>query len=142
MMEATKLHGELAQFCGSDTPTIHVLCRNMLMSEGVIYLREHANAFWLLDAIASHYAANEDLRKVRADDRDFDYQHFWVLKKKGDGGATLICQKDKGHKAVVEQEIESTDFPFQGDEFMLYAGLTAVDNVEGRPTIVYLPSEH
>lgn len=141
-MDVAKLHGELAQFCGSDTPTIHSMCRSMLMSEGVIFLREHANAFWLLDAIASHYAANEDLRKARADDRDLDYTHFWVLKKKGEG-ATLICRKDKGCKPIVKQEIDFTDFPFQTDgEFMLYAGLTAVDNVKGRPTIVYLPSEH
>lgn len=157
MMEATQLYRELAQFCGSEIPivrnlslygelaqfseipTIHNLCRSMLMSEGVICLREHANAFWLLDAIALHYAANKALHEARADDRDFDNSHFWVLRKKGDG-ATLVCLKHKGYKVVVEQEIEFTDFPFQADrEFVLYARMTSM---EGRPTIVYLTGEH
>jgi hypothetical protein len=142
MMEASTLHANLSQFCGCEVSTQHAMCRNMFMSEGVVYLREHAEAYWLLDAIASHYSANPKLRKARAENERFDYMHFWVLKKNAEGDCTLICREDSGMKPVVKQEIEYTDFPFPPDgEFMLYAGLTMIDGEE-RPTLVYLPSEH
>ena len=141
MMDAGQLHSQLAQFIGCETPTQHALCPNMFMSEGVVFLREHADCFWLLDAIASHYMANKDLQKERKRDRDFDYMHFWVLKQDGNA-AILTCRKDRGMPDIVTQQFSVTDFPFPpDDEFKLFAGLAAIEGVE-RPTLVYLPSEY
>lgn len=141
MMDAGKLHSELCQFIGCETPTQHALASNVFMSEGIVFLREQAEAYWLLDAIASHYAANQDLHRAFKKDVDLAYLHFWVLTKK-DEGAVLTCRKDQGMPDVVTQEIEITDFPFPADgEFKLFAGLAAIDG-ETNPILVYLPSEY
>jgi len=141
MMEAGKLHAELSQFIGCVTPTRHSLCKSVFMSEGIIYLREHADCHWLIDAITSHYSANRELQKERRRNQNFDYLHFWVLSKQGNG-AILTCREDRGMPDIVTQEIEFTDFPFPSEgEFKLYGGLTAIDR-ETRPTMIFLPSEY
>ena len=53
-MDATQLRSQLAHFTGSATFTRHGLVRSVLMTEGVMFLTEHAGAHWLADAIASY----------------------------------------------------------------------------------------
>ena len=53
-MHPTQLQAHLAQFTGSETFTRHGLARSLLMTEGVAFLAQHAQAHWLTDAIASY----------------------------------------------------------------------------------------
>lgn len=79
-------------------------------TDGVKYIAESCEAFWLLDAI---YSA-QTLRRVKRQ----EFQH-WVLKREGGGNkASLTC--DNGNSNVVyRQLIEYTDFPLESIEFYL-----------------------
>jgi hypothetical protein len=80
----------------------------MLLTDGAKYVAEHAGrhgAYWLMDAIASHQAA-EPIRQTPA------LQEFqlWTLEVAPDKTAKLTCQADSHLPAVIEQLIEYTDF--------------------------------
>ena len=141
MMTAPELHSNLRMFQGCEVPTRHGLVRNFFFSEGIVYLREHAGAFWLVDAIASHIASPK-LRQHMRENEDFARLHFWHLTDNGKGGVTLSAQLDTGETPVVTQEIEYSDFPFDESKmFKLYCGLTMIQN-ETNPILLFLPSEY
>jgi hypothetical protein len=110
----------LAQFTGSLNRYRHWL--GLYYTDGVKYLADHANAYWLLDAIASHQPqALRDLmlREIQ----------FWSLSVHEGGSATLRCCRDTDDVAI-EQAIEWTDFPLP--QIMLYV----------EQGTILLPSEH
>ena len=76
-------------------------------TDGVKYVAENGQAYWLLDAIASWQLES----KVKRDKALGEYQ-FWTLTVGDDRSAILTCERDKGD-VVVEQEIPFTDFPLQ-----------------------------
>jgi hypothetical protein len=92
---------ELNQFYGSATHYKHWL--GLKYTDGVQYLAQEANCYWLLDAIASHQTKN-----LLSDPRLREFQ-IWHLQVK-DNSAVLICEWDT-NKKVLRQEIEYTDFP-------------------------------
>lgn len=115
----TDLAADLRQFNGSENWHRHGLCRNIIYTDGVKYLAETANAFWLIDKIAT----NQMDPKIRAN----EFQ-CWKLKLDGTR-ATLTC--DDGDENVLHtEEITFTDFPLP--EIDLW--------VEG--STILLPSEH
>ena len=137
-MEAATLHANLRQFTGCEQWYRHSVARNVIYSEGMQYLAENGGAYWLIDAIASHIAANPKHKAARNLNSRFNDLHFWKLRKR-DGGAVLEAVEDSGCKPVVTQEIEFTDFPFPADgEFTVYAGTDG----PGSPVKLYLPSEY
>ena len=122
-MKKTKSEIEqgLAQFSGTEEYHKFSPLSRLVATDGVKWLAESAEAYWLLDAIASYQ------QKCSKDAMLRDFQ-AWTLTVK-DGTATLKCERDTGDKKPIRQEIEYTDFPL--DEVKLY-----VEN-----GVVMLPNE-
>ena len=101
----------MAQCYGTDKPyTIHSLCKRLVFTDSIKVIREMANCFWLVDAIASY---QHKLTK----------QSFQVWKLVCDvelHTAILTCGDGNGNE-LVKQEIEYTDFPLS--EITLWAEL-------------------
>jgi hypothetical protein len=110
----------LAQFTGSLNRYHHWL--GLYYTDGVKYLADHANAYWLLDAIASH-----QLEALH--DQMLQEFQFWSLTVHEDASATLCCCRDTDDIAI-EQVIEWTDFPLA--QITLYV----------EQGTILLPSEH
>lgn len=85
-------------------------------TDGVLYLAEKANAYWLLDAIFS-YRRKESFQ-------------LWELKVNKDKSCILTMKEDSDSPILVKQEIEWTDFPLD------YIKLYLIDGV------LLLPSEY
>lgn len=96
---------DLAQFTGTSTYHQHSL--GVQYTDGVYYLAERGEAYWLLDAIASWQADP----KVR-DDRQLQEIQFWKLTVNSDQSATLVCERDLNDIAVT-QAIPFTDFALE-----------------------------
>ena len=110
MLTASEIKSGLVQFYG--TENYHrwsPLFSGHLLTDGVNWLCENADCFWLVDAIASYHA------EAMKDEMMRDMQ-FWTLKVK-DGKATLIGERDTGNVAFT-QEIPFTDFPL--DEIKIW----------------------
>ena len=76
--------------------------KNFVYTDGVKYLLEAAQCYWLLDAIFS-YRRTEDFQ-------------LWSLKV-NNGKAVLTMKEDSDRPNIVEQKIPYTDFPLDGIEF-------------------------
>lgn len=137
---------DLNQFTGCLDWVRHSMNPNILLSEGVVFLAKEANAWWLVDAIASHLTCTKELIRRCLQDEAFDYLHFWYLtrgedKKDGWSSAVLRACPDDGEPPVVTQKIPLTDFPFDrtgGPKFTIYAGTDG----PGTPTKLFLTSEY
>lgn len=125
-MTAAEIERYLNGFCGTETWTKH-WSNMLLMTEGVLAMREVCEAFWLTDIIAS--VQTKELR-----DKCEGFQ-VWTLKKNGNG-CVVECRKDTGLPAVYSQTIEYTDFPL--DEFKFYVGETG----DGYPPTMMLAGEY
>ncbi len=99
---------DLRQFIGSETYYRH--WSGLLYTEGVQYLAEHGQAYWLIDAIASYQ------QQCMKDPMLKSFQH-WILKVNSDRSAQLICERDTDDIAFT-QNIDFTDFPL--DTVKLY----------------------
>lgn len=119
-----------AQFCGTEAYTrLSPLHGRLLCTDGVVWLAENADAFWLIDAIASHQPRcmkDEPLREIQ----------FWTLKVAANKSAVLSCKRDEGDIAFT-QKIKFTDFPLKEVELWVEAGLVGVPCM-----VCLLPSEH
>lgn len=128
------LKEELSQFTGTENYFMHPIpCRPRLVyTDGVKYLAQQANAYWLLDAIASYQnderiTGNEMLREIQ----------FWNLRR-WNGGAILTCVEDSGRRPVITQDIEYSDFPL--DKIELWVELGSLDGTDSA-YVLMLPSE-
>lgn len=113
---------DLAQFTGTSQYYQHPL--GLKYTDGVKYLAENGQAYWLLDAIASWQADP----KIR-DDRQLQEIQFWKLTVNPDQSATLVCEQDLNDIAVT-QAIPFTDF-----------GLESV-TIYCQQGVMLLPSEY
>jgi hypothetical protein len=117
---------QLGQFCNGTSHYYGHTIGRLVYTDGVKFLCENADCYWLLDLIASY----QDSAEVRRDEMLRNMQ-FWTLKvdlenKKG----VAICERDTDDVAF-SQDIPYTDFPLK--EIKLYVG---------PDTIVCLPSEY
>lgn len=117
----SNLQTELAYFTGTENwHRFNPLMRNLLATDGVMYLAEKAQCFWLLDIVGSlklvNTCKNEEFITCK-------------LVKDQKGGAKFTAS-DGNLKVLYTQKIPYTDFPL--DEITLYF----IDNV------VLLPSEY
>ena len=125
-MHPTQLAAQLAQFTGSETFTRHGLARSLLMTEGVVFLAQHAQAHWLTDAIASY------LHDTRASQEEF---HVWRLDVDAvTRHATLVMTDGNSSTPIITQALDYTDFPL--DEITLW--LVA----SGNHWVLMLPQEY
>lgn len=70
-----------------------------ICTDGVKYVAETADAYWLVDAIASYQSKLKNT----------PFQH-WKLTLKG-AGCVLTCDNGNDSKAIITQKISYTDFP-------------------------------
>lgn len=77
--------------------------KNYVYTDGIKYLLEAADAYWLLQAIFS-YRRKEDFQ-------------LWSLKVMSDKTAVLTMKEDTDCPNLVEQKIHYTDFPLEEIEF-------------------------
>lgn len=96
---------DLAQFTGTTNYYQHSL--GIQYTDGVQYLAENGQAYWLIDAIA----AWQFDRRVKRDPMLQEIQ-FWKLTVNEDRSALLVCERDEGDVAV-SQSIPFTDFPLK-----------------------------
>ena len=103
MLAVKEIESGLAQCYGTErywkNPT---LC--FQYTDGVHFLWESCDAYWLLTAISS-YRRKESFQ-------------IWNLKKFDDKTAVLTMQEDSDCPYLVQQKIHYTDFPL--DEIQLY----------------------
>lgn len=109
---------DLAHFTGSEQWYRHALMRNIMYTEGVQYLAEKAQAYWLIDKVATL----QHVPKIRA----HEFQSWKLVVT--NNTATLTCSVDD--VVLHSEHITFTDFPL--DEIELW--------VEGN--VILLPSEH
>jgi hypothetical protein len=131
--KAIHLRQSLQHFTGDLDRYRHGINRQVIYTPGVQYLAEQAEAYWLIDAIASHIGSPAFRKGALQDPRIADL-HFWKLKVLSDRSAVLAATADSGEPAFIQQLIEFTDFPL--DEIDIWAGY------DGRFWTLYLPSEH
>ena len=96
---------ELDAFVGTENIYQHSL--GICYTDGVKYLATKGEAFWLLDAIASHQT-----QQILSQPELQEFQ-IWELTVAEDKSAVLTCRADTNTEPVVRQEIEYTDFPLK-----------------------------
>ena len=119
-MNALEIEETLAQYYG--TMQLHrwsFLFRKHVATDGVLKMAELCQAFWLLDAIASHQP------KLLKDPMLRNFQK-WTLTVK-ESRATLVCELDTDDVAV-RQKIGYTNFPLP--EMVIYVKPTQLGNGE------------
>jgi hypothetical protein len=119
---------DLRQFTGStEKHNLSNMCRplNIYCSDGVKYLADQGRAFWLVDAILSHFPRANKLPQLKD---DMQFWHLKVDEKKH--SAVLYCTDGRTDEHLIEQKIPYTDFPLA--EVKLYLA----------NKFLYLPSEH
>lgn len=105
-MNPYKLKADLLNFTGSES--FHRHLGGMLYTEGVQYLAQHANCYWLLDLVAAH-SKHDAWREVEG---------FVLVKLTVKSDAGLVVFDDGNGEILGEQKIEYTDFPME--EVRLY----------------------
>lgn len=95
---------DLQGFTGSDSfYRYNLFGINALLTEGVIYLAEKAQCFWLINAILSH----QIYKNVSSE----PFQ-VWKLERIVDEeGGWLLSMEDGNDNEITFQEIEFSDFP-------------------------------
>ena len=126
-------HQDLRQFTGDLTRYRHWMNRRVIYTPGVKHLASQAEAYWLVDAIASHFGGQEMIRASQRDMR-LDSMQFWRLDVLDDHSAVLSARADAGEEPFITRLIDYTDFPLNYVD--IWAGY------DGEHWTLYLPSEH
>ena len=95
---------DLAQFIGSESFYCHSL--GLRYTDGVKFMAERAEAYWLIDAIASYQTD-----KHISQDPILKACQVWQLVVHDDKSVTLIVRADSDQAPAITQEIPCTDFP-------------------------------
>lgn len=106
--EAKLTVADLKQFTGSEHFYRHGLSRKHVHTEGVQFLAERAQAYWLLDKIALHGSSNIARERFQV----------WKLTVNADGSATLTTE-DGNDNVLRTENLSFTDFPLR--EISLWA---------------------
>lgn len=96
---------ELLPFTGTECWYRHTVNRQVRFTDGVKYVADRANAYWLLDEIAMIQMFNKQIANKRF--------QVWKLQVAHDLSAELLCE-DGNSRIVYSKEIASTDFPGPG----------------------------
>ena len=120
---------DLRQFTGSESYTRHGLNRKLIYTDGISYVAQEGNAYWLIDAIAIANLFEENVK-------DEEFQ-TWTMAKTTGNSATLKADNGNG-KTLYTQEIEFTDFPL--DEIKMY--VVSAEDFGAGAKMLMLPSEY
>ena len=127
-MNAQQIQDSLSNFTGTDGYHRITIVPHLVATDGVAWLAENAQCYWLIDEIA----LAQMHPKVRSNKRLQEIQ-FWTLKVEGSRG-TLICEEDEG-KPVYTKAIPFTDFPLS--EIRIWVGPG-----DEKTKVALLPSEY
>ena len=114
MMDAETLLQNLQQFCGTEQYYRHFL--GIHYTDGVKYLAQNAQAYWLIDAIGSYQPQLQRTQRLR----EFQVWYLHVgdthefIKPTAGNTAVLTCWEDMptaDTKPAFIQQIPFTDFP-------------------------------
>ena len=111
----------LEQFTGSGNLYRHRLVRRIHFTDGIKYVADAGDAYWLIDEIVSAQLVDGALWKEEL--------QVWNLRVNKDRSAELICYDGSGN-VLLTQRIEETDFPLP-EVRLYYTG-----------QVIMLPSEH
>mgnify|MGYP001179540579 CR=1 FL=1 len=118
MKSINDIQAELKQFIGSCI--YYKSFFGILYTDGVKYLAENCQCYWLIDAVAS-WQYDE---KVKSE--EFQIYKLFVNEDK----SAKLQIEDGNYNVVQTQEFEFTDFPLRKIELWFSNG------------VLYLPSEH
>ena len=121
MRKATFDPSQLAQFIG--TTQYYRILPTFVVTDGVKYLMEQAECYWLAQLYGLHLV-----------DIDFNREQFTVLKLKRRGEGARIFIEDGNGNTLSYQGLDYTDFPM--DEITLFATWS------GEFWVAMLPSEY
>lgn len=110
-MTAERLTEELCYFTGTEKWHRHSLSR-CLYTDGIKYLAEKADAYWLIDAVLSYQ------KKLK----NINFQ-LWNLKKEKGNSFILTCREDKNSPVLISQKIKFSDFILEKFEFYCITGI-------------------
>lgn len=99
-----------------------MLFPRVILTDGALFLAAEAEAYWLMDLIASH------LPKVK------DSFAVVMLQKHGDEATIVLADDNPATVVYARQDVEYTDFPL--DSLTLYA------INDGAHWVILLPSEY
>ena len=138
----TLQQSDLNHFIGDLERFQHPMFPGIIYTPGVQYLAEHGEAYWLIDAVASHIIGNPKFADAIRKDYYLETVHFWHLAvDKSNNTATLTARKDDGIPPFITQEIEYTDFPLS--EANIWASRSSGQIYGGLPKwVLFLPSEY
>lgn len=133
MKSKTELQDGLAMFhggieCTRFSPMLFPKC---VATEGVVWLAENAECYWLLDAIASH------LNNVPATTRQ-DMLIWRLVVTPGENRAAVLFRDDGDGEWLTIQEFELTTFPL--DEITIWT--MGSGDEAGEHVTLLLPSEY
>ena len=127
MISPEELQQSLKHFTSTDNYYRHLL--GIRYTDGIQYLAQEAQCYWLIDVIASHQT-----KKLLADQMLKDFQ-LWLLvvgdshefiKPKPHHQAVVTCWGDTPDPEItpyIRQDIEFTDFPLPEIKLFLVQGV-------------------
>jgi hypothetical protein len=134
MLNATELLNGLGGFYGTDGYHKLTIFPGFVGTDGVKYLAQNAECFWLIDEIA---IANATRASIKNNPALQDIQ-FWELTVK-DRVGTLTCRVDSDQPPVFQKTIGSTDFPLPSQKIWV----AAAGDPDGKVfKVLMLPSEY
>ena len=114
MKSKEEIINELPYFNGSSDFYIHnCLGNKFILTEGCVYIRENAGAYWLFDAIIS-YQPYKDVKAM-------EFQ-VWTLKRQGLADKSdkfILTLSDGNGNTIRTQKIPFSDFPLDEINFWL-----------------------
>lgn len=102
---------ELQQFTGT-TRHYRSSFGSLLLTDGVHYLRETLNCYWLIDIVESYQPLL----------RGEEFQ-LWGIQVNDDQSAVVEMRQDSGLEPLVQQEIAYSDFKLREYEFYCIQGV-------------------
>lgn len=106
-MENTLTKEELNNFTGTEN-YYHNLIGNFNYTDGIKYIADKAQAYWLLDAIGS-YQLSDKVRMIP----------FQVWKLSVKNNKAILSMSDDNKNLIISQNISYTDFPLEEIEVWL-----------------------
>lgn len=133
MKTATEIENGMAHCIGTEKYIKH-WTGALVFTDGIDYLRQAADCFWLIDAIASY---QHKFKHVL-----FQLWELKVTEEDGNRKAVLTMREDTGQPALVTQKFYTTNFPLDNIKFYVELGgygTSAEDWIEC--LVLMLPSE-
>ena len=103
--EEEKILSEFEQFTGT-TKYYRSTFGRLLLTEGIHYMRERLNCYWLIDIVESYQPQLKDKR----------FQ-LWSIQVNKDKSALVEMREDSGLEPLVKQALQYTDFKLKQYEF-------------------------